>query len=60
MGKTCAILPHYLSDEDRCTQIGMGYLSPEMKHLGIHINGCFATLAVFPVCCIREHLHSMD
>ncbi|MCW9734106.1 alcohol dehydrogenase catalytic domain-containing protein [Avibacterium sp. 20-15] len=60
IGKTCAILPHYLAKEDSCNQIGMGYLSPDMKHLGIHINGCFATLATFPLCCIREHLHFIN
>lgn len=36
-------------------QKGMGYLSPSMKHLGIHVDGCFATLGRYPQNCIRIH-----
>lgn len=60
IGKTCSILPHYFFEHDCCMKIGMGYLSPDMKHLGIHINGCFSTLATFPICCVREHPHFLE
>ena len=53
IGKACSIMPHYFSDDDAQEQMGMGYLSSSMKHLGIHVDGCFTTLSILPISCIR-------
>ncbi|MDC9581440.1 alcohol dehydrogenase catalytic domain-containing protein [Xenorhabdus sp. PR6a] len=56
VGSVCSILPHYFAGEDPQVNMGMGYLSASMQHLGIHVNGCFTTSAIFPVSCIRQHI----
>lgn len=53
LGRVCSILPHYFNGDDALENMGMGYLSAAMQHLGIHVDGCFTTCAVLPVSCVR-------
>lgn len=60
IGSICSILPHYFAGEDPQVNMGMGYLSASTQHLGIYVDGCFTTSAIFPVSCIRQHTGSVS
>ncbi|OYZ11958.1 MAG: hypothetical protein B7Y39_19085 [Bdellovibrio sp. 28-41-41] len=46
------ILPHYYEENDPLLKNGVPYLSLQLKHLGIHINGCFASYVDVPEQCV--------
>lgn len=46
------ILPHYYEANDPLLENGVPYLSLRLKHLGIHINGCFASYVDVPEQCV--------
>ena len=46
------ILPHYYEIDDPLLRNGVPYLSLHLKHLGIHINGCFASVVDVPAQCV--------
>lgn len=49
----CIILPHCFEAGDVLEKRGVGYLSRRMRHLGIHLNGVFATRADLPLSCVH-------
>lgn len=46
------ILPHFYDEQDPQEISGTPYLSPTLKHLGIHLDGCFATVVDVPAGCV--------
>lgn len=48
VGDLVVLLPHYVKPDDPYEARGVPNLSPNMKHLGFHINGVFADKMDFP------------
>jgi threonine dehydrogenase-like Zn-dependent dehydrogenase len=48
IGQVVVILPHHFLENDELHQMGLGYLSRKMEHLGIHRDGIFAGLVDLP------------
>ena len=56
IGDLVVLTPHYVKNDDPMLRRGLPNLSPDMRHLGIHLDGVFADLMDFPA----YNVHKID